>query len=80
MGRSDGATAALVDLLDVVPVDAEAWAQLAGLYFVQGHYAQAVYSLEEVLLVTPNAWNVSRDSNRAPITFVLQYIDARPLG
>lgn len=67
LGRLDGAIAALVDLLDVVPVDAEAWSQLAGLYFVQSHYTQAIYSLEEVLLVTPNAWNVSRDPKVAPL-------------
>ena len=60
LGRTDGAIAALVDLLDVVPVDAEAWSQLAEMYFAQGNYSQAVFCLEEVLLVTPNAWNVRK--------------------
>ena len=58
MGKLDGATNALVDLLAAVPIDAEAWAELAELYFIQGLYAQAIFSLEETLLVTPNAWNV----------------------
>ena len=58
IGRLDGAIAALVDLLDASPVDAEAWAELAELYFTQGFYAQAVYSMEEALIVMPNAWNM----------------------
>lgn len=58
MGRTDGATAALVDLLDASPVDAEAWMELAELYFEQGLYGQAIYSIEEALIVMPNAWNV----------------------
>ncbi|KAI9729066.1 MAG: hypothetical protein M1828_000151 [Chrysothrix sp. TS-e1954] len=58
MGRTDGAINALVDLLDQSPTDAEAWAELVDLYFAQGMYGQAVYGLEEVLLVTPNAWNM----------------------
>lgn len=41
-------------------MDAEAWAELADIYFSQGLYAQAIYSLEEVLVLAPNAWNVSR--------------------
>ena len=58
LGRADGAIAALVDLLDVSPVDAEAWSELSELYYAQGHYAQAIHSMEEVLLAMPNAWNM----------------------
>lgn len=58
MGRTDGATAALVDLIDASPVDAEAWTELAELYFEQGLYAQSIYSVEEALIIMPNAWNV----------------------
>ena len=47
-----------MELLDVSPSDVEAWAELSDVYFAQGFYAQAIYSLEEVLLITPNAWNV----------------------
>lgn len=46
-------------LLDASPTDAEAWAELSELYLSQGMYPQAIFALEEVLLVTPNAWNVS---------------------
>jgi tetratricopeptide (TPR) repeat protein len=58
MGRVGEATKALTDLLDSSPIDAEAWAELADLYFVQSLLSQAVFCLEEVLLITPNAWNV----------------------
>lgn len=47
-----------MELLDTSPTDVEAWSELSDLYFSQGLYAQAIYSLEEVLLVAPNAWNV----------------------
>jgi ER membrane protein complex subunit 2 len=58
MSRLPEAVSTLVDLLDFSPTDGEAWAELSDLYFVQGLYPQAIYSLEEVLLITPNAWNV----------------------
>jgi len=58
MSRTTEAIAALVELLDISPIDAEAWAELAELYFSQSMYTQAIYSMEEVLLVTPHAWNV----------------------
>ncbi|KAH6672852.1 putative TPR repeat protein oca3 [Halenospora varia] len=45
-------------LLDASPTDAEAWAELSELYLSQGMYPQAIFALEEVLLVTPNAWNI----------------------
>ena len=59
MSRPADAIAALVELLDASPTDAEAWAELSDLYATQNMYAQAIYSLEEVLLITPNAWSVS---------------------
>ncbi|OAA64513.1 tetratricopeptide repeat domain containing protein [Niveomyces insectorum RCEF 264] len=52
------AVAALIALLDFSPTDAEAWAELADLYLSQGLYAQAIYALEEVLVLAPNAWNM----------------------
>ncbi|KAB8337205.1 hypothetical protein FH972_021507 [Carpinus fangiana] len=58
MGRTGGATAACVDLLDVSPTDAEAWSELSSLYLEQGLHQQAIYAQEEVLLITPNAWNM----------------------
>ncbi|CAC9890567.1 unnamed protein product [Aureobasidium pullulans] len=57
LGKVADATKALTELLDSSPIDAEAWAELAELYFLQGAHAQAVFCLEEVLLITPNAWN-----------------------
>ncbi|PNS20498.1 hypothetical protein CAC42_5948 [Sphaceloma murrayae] len=58
MGRTGEAVKALVKILDVSPVDAEAWAELGDLYAQQGLWERAVYAWEEVLLVMPNAWNV----------------------
>ncbi|KAM3076013.1 Inositol phosphatase SIW14 [Clarireedia jacksonii] len=52
------AITALIELLDSSPIDAEAWAELADLYVSQGMYAQGIFALEEVLLITPNAWNI----------------------
>jgi len=57
--KTSEAISALTELLDFSPVDAEAWAELSELYYGQGAYQQAMFSLEEVLLIMPNAWNVS---------------------
>lgn len=58
MGRTQEAMRALVKIVNVSPVDAEAWAEMAELNFAQGLYDKAVYCWEEVLLIMPNAWNV----------------------
>lgn len=58
MGRVAEAASSLVQLLDFSPTDAEAWSELADVYFSQGLYPQAIYALEEVLVLAPNAWNV----------------------
>lgn len=58
MGRTAEAISALVDLLDFSPTDAESWAELSDLYLSQSMYSQAIFSLEEVLVITPFAWNV----------------------
>ena len=52
------AISALVEFLEAVPTDAEAWCELADLYHSQGMSSQAIFCLEESLLITPNAWNV----------------------
>jgi len=58
MSRSNDAIGALVDLLEATPTDAEAWCELAELYQSQGMGSQARFSLEEALLIAPNAWNL----------------------
>ncbi|KAK0635323.1 hypothetical protein B0T17DRAFT_484340 [Bombardia bombarda] len=58
MGRVPEAASALVQLLQFSPTDAEAWSELADVYFSQGLYPQAVYALEEALILAPNAWNI----------------------
>jgi tetratricopeptide (TPR) repeat protein len=47
----------LLKYLDVMPVDSEAWSELAEAYFKTGNYSEAVHSLEEVILQVPQAYN-----------------------
>lgn len=58
MGRIPDAIKALTSFLDASPTDAEAWAEISDLYLGEGLYQQAIFALEEVMLITPNAWNV----------------------
>ncbi|KAK3685414.1 hypothetical protein B0T22DRAFT_217117 [Podospora appendiculata] len=58
LGRVSDAASSLVRLLEFSPTDAEAWSELAEIYLTQGLYAQAIYALEEVLILAPNAWNI----------------------
>ncbi len=59
LGRIPDAISSVIQLLEFSPNDAEAWSELADLYFSQGLYPQAIYAMEEVLILAPNAWNVS---------------------
>ncbi|TQS39270.1 hypothetical protein Golomagni_00208 [Golovinomyces magnicellulatus] len=59
LGRSADAISSLIKFLDSSPNDTEAWAELSDLYVAQGMYPQAIFALEELLLVTPYAWNAS---------------------
>ncbi|CZR57889.1 uncharacterized protein PAC_07778 [Phialocephala subalpina] len=56
--KTPEAITALNQFLDSSPTDAEAWAELADLYASQGMYQQSIFGLEEVLLITPYAWNI----------------------
>ncbi|EAS28712.3 tetratricopeptide repeat domain-containing protein [Coccidioides immitis RS] len=58
MARNTDAISALVEFLDAFPTDADAWCELSSLYECQGLHAQAIFCLEEALLVVPNAWNL----------------------
>ncbi|KAI9772248.1 MAG: hypothetical protein M1840_000997 [Geoglossum simile] len=58
MSHVEEAISSLVKLLDMSPTDAEAWSELSDLYLSQGLYQQAIFCLEEVLLIIPNAWNI----------------------
>ncbi len=62
MKKTTEAITALIQFLDSSPTDAEAWAELADLYASLGLYPQSIFALEEVLLITPYAWNVSIES------------------
>ena len=58
LNRPSDAISGLIQLLDAIPTDAEAWCELADLYQSQGLGSQAIFSLEEALLIAPNSWNV----------------------
>ncbi|RJE18886.1 hypothetical protein PHISCL_08778 [Aspergillus sclerotialis] len=58
MSRIADAIAALIEFIDAIPTDAEAWCELADLYQSQGMSSQAIFCLEEALLIAPNAWNI----------------------
>ncbi|KXT00893.1 hypothetical protein AC579_9274 [Pseudocercospora musae] len=58
MGQTEQALNALTNLVDTSPTDAEGWSELGSLYEELGMYEQAIFCLEEVLLLMPNAWNM----------------------
>ncbi|KAL8707897.1 MAG: hypothetical protein Q9220_007117 [cf. Caloplaca sp. 1 TL-2023] len=58
ISREGDAIQNLVELLEACPTDIESWAELSELYTSQGFYQQAEFCLEEILLSTPNAWNI----------------------
>ncbi|CAI6341464.1 unnamed protein product [Periconia digitata] len=57
LGKTAEAIASLRVLLDSSPTDAEAWAEMSDMYASIGSWGQAIYCLEEVLLLMPNAWS-----------------------
>jgi tetratricopeptide (TPR) repeat protein len=59
LGRTNDAITALTVLVENSPTDAEAWAELSELYASTGAWGQAIFCIEEVLLMMPNAWSVS---------------------
>jgi len=58
LSRPGDAINAIVELLKISPTDVEAWVELSELYMSMGMFTQAIYCLEEALLIVPNAWNV----------------------
>lgn len=69
LGRPQDALTAITVLLQNSPTDAEAWAEASELYASQAAWGQAIYSAEEVLLITPNAWTVRITSNQLAIHY-----------
>lgn len=58
LGRPVDALECLVQFLASFPSDAEAWCEISDLYQLQGMSSQAIYCIEEALLIAPNAWNL----------------------
>lgn len=57
-GKPADALECLVQFLGSFPADAEAWVELSDLYQEQGLHSQAIFCLEEALVIAPNAWNL----------------------
>ena len=58
VGRPQDAIKDLVDFVDSFPTDMEAWCELGHLYHSQGCISQAIFCLEEAIIIAPNAWNL----------------------
>lgn len=58
VGKPTDALELLVQFLGSFPSDAEAWCELSDLYQSQGMSNQAIFCVEEALLIAPNAWNL----------------------
>ena len=58
MGRPQDAMKDLVEFVDSFPADMEAWCELSDLYHSQGCISQAIFCLEEAIIIAPNAWNL----------------------
>lgn len=52
------AITSLKHLLEISPTDPEAWSELSDMYLSQGIYPQAIFALEEALVLVPTAWNM----------------------
>lgn len=58
LGKPTDALECLVQFLGSFPSDGEAWCELSDLYQSQGMTSQAIFCIEEALLIVPNAWNL----------------------
>lgn len=48
----------LLKITQVIPTDPEVWAELGEAYYTAGHYTEAIHALQEVLILTPHAYNM----------------------
>ena len=69
LSRPQEAISALVEFLESNATDAEAWCELADLYQSQGMAPQAIFSIEEALLIAPNAWNVRQHDLSCAVSY-----------
>ena len=58
LGRHQDAITDLVQFVESFPTDMEAWCELSELYHSQGCISQAIFCLEEAIIIAPNAWNL----------------------
>jgi len=48
----------LLEIADIIPTDSELWAELGEAYFASGQFLQAIHAYQEVILLTPHAYNI----------------------
>lgn len=58
LGMNTEALDCLQTFIQSFPSDTESWCELADLYLNQGMFSQAIFCIEEALLIVPNAWNL----------------------
>ncbi|CEJ94521.1 hypothetical protein VHEMI10045 [[Torrubiella] hemipterigena] len=78
MGRTADAIAAVNALIEYDTTDAEAWAEAADMYLEEGLYSQAMFALDEVLALSPNAWNVHARAGEVLLMAVASSSEASP--
>lgn len=86
LGRPVDAIDCLVHFLNSFPADTESWCELSDLYLEQNLHSQAIFCLEEAILMQPNAWNlharlgelnyVASQASQEPTTASQKYLTA----
>jgi ER membrane protein complex subunit 2 len=56
VGKPQDAIQDLVQFVDSFPTDMEAWCELSDLYYGQGFTSQAIFCLEEAIVIAPHTW------------------------
>lgn len=65
----------LVRYLETVPLDVQAWSELAAMYRARGHPDKAVFCLKEILLLQPHAYPTWHQAGEALLLRVRQLQD-----
>jgi tetratricopeptide (TPR) repeat protein len=47
-----------LQITEIIPTDSELWAELGEAYFTSGQFLQAIHAYQDVVLLTPHAYNV----------------------
>lgn len=70
----------LLKITTVIPTDPEVWAELGEAYYTAGHYPQAIHALQEVLILTPHAYNIFARIGEIHHTYVSRNAPSLPFN